>query len=198
MYLGEISRNVLLSLIDAAPKSLLFNGRSSEALNRHYGVDTAVMSEIEAVWEEGRAKKAHAGKLVEGGHAISNPESAQVPVMVNGDAGGSLLDVHSCANLTPRTAHFADVENYCAEDRSRLECIRTVLVQKLDLNVDDVSLRDAAVVRWVAHLVATRAAKLSACAVAAILVQTERAKLGGGLIPEDKHIVIGVDGRCVE
>jgi len=44
MYLGEICRNVLLSLID---RSLLFQGHSSIKLNSHYGLDTALMSTIE-------------------------------------------------------------------------------------------------------------------------------------------------------
>ena len=47
MYLGEITRNILISLVDAAPRPLLFNGRVSKQLNTHYGLDTAVMSEVE-------------------------------------------------------------------------------------------------------------------------------------------------------
>lgn len=44
---------------------------------------------------------------------------------------------------------------------------------------------------------ANRAAKLSGTAVAAIMVQTGNAKLGGGFVPEQKRFVIGVDGRPV-
>ena len=72
MYLGEITRNILLSPVDAAPKPLLFNGRSSEVLNTHYGLDTAVMSEVEEAWESGRVPAVpvkdaeHAQKLVNG------------------------------------------------------------------------------------------------------------------------------------
>lgn len=51
MYLGEITRDVLVSLIDACPKTLLLNGKSSRILNTHYGLDTSVMSEIEQAWE---------------------------------------------------------------------------------------------------------------------------------------------------
>jgi len=181
MYLGEITRNILLSLVDAAPKPLLFNGRSSDELNRHYGLDTSVMSEIEVAWEEGRVSGTVAEKEVEGGHAICNPTPTQAPVTVNGDI-----------------PHFTVVEKFSAEDQSRLERIRNILIQRLSLDADDVSLRDAAIVRWATSLVGNRAAKLSACAVAAILVQTERAKLGGGFVPEDEHIVIGVDGSLIE
>lgn len=45
MYIGEVVRNVLLHLID---NDLLFQGRSSSILNTHYGLDTALMSAIEA------------------------------------------------------------------------------------------------------------------------------------------------------
>lgn len=44
MYLGEITRNILLYLID---QGLLFDGHSSEQLNTHYGLDTALVSAIE-------------------------------------------------------------------------------------------------------------------------------------------------------
>lgn len=50
MYLGEISRNVLLSLVDAAPKPLLFNGKSTSSFNIHYGLDTSFMSDVEWAW----------------------------------------------------------------------------------------------------------------------------------------------------
>lgn len=44
MYLGEITRNIILSFID---RGLLFDSYSSPALNAHYGLDTALMSNIE-------------------------------------------------------------------------------------------------------------------------------------------------------
>jgi len=50
MYLGEIARHVMLSLVDAAPKPLLFGGKSTPALNKHYGVDTSFMSATEEAW----------------------------------------------------------------------------------------------------------------------------------------------------
>jgi len=51
MYLGEITRHILVALIDAAPKPLLFGGNTSTVLNKHYGLDTSVMSDIERAWE---------------------------------------------------------------------------------------------------------------------------------------------------
>jgi hexokinase len=51
MYLGEITRNILVALIDAAPKPLLFSGKTTTVLNKHYGLDTSVMSDVEGAWE---------------------------------------------------------------------------------------------------------------------------------------------------
>lgn len=44
MYLGEITRNILLHLVDA---SELFEGYSSDVLNEHYGFDTEFVSTVE-------------------------------------------------------------------------------------------------------------------------------------------------------
>ena len=51
MYLGEIVRTVLLSLIDAVPKPLLLNGKTTPALNTHWGLDTSVMSDVEMAYQ---------------------------------------------------------------------------------------------------------------------------------------------------
>jgi hexokinase len=45
MYLGEVVRHILLHLIK---EGLLFQGKSSPILDTHYGLDTALMSSIEA------------------------------------------------------------------------------------------------------------------------------------------------------
>lgn len=50
MYLGEILRLIILALVDAVPKPILFNGTSAPALNDHYGIDTAFMSQVEEAW----------------------------------------------------------------------------------------------------------------------------------------------------
>ena len=83
------------------------------------------------------------------------------------------------------------------EAAESLEAIRTILVEKLGFSSEDVTDQDAETVRWTCRLVATRAAKLSACAVAAVLVQTERATLGGGKSSDDERFSVGVDGRLV-
>ena len=50
MYLGELVRHILVALIDAAPKPLLFSGHSSVVFNKQYGFDTSLMSAIEEAW----------------------------------------------------------------------------------------------------------------------------------------------------
>jgi hexokinase len=50
MYLGEIVRSILVALIDATPKPLLFSGHSSPVFNKQYGFDTSIMSAIEEAW----------------------------------------------------------------------------------------------------------------------------------------------------
>lgn len=154
MYLGEIARNIILSLIDAAPKSLLFGGQSTPSLNKQWGLDTAVLSEIEEAWQG-------IGKFASGQTGTSDGE--------------------------------------------RLNHVRGVIVQRLGfVDASQVSLADADVVRQICGMVVTRAARLSACAVAAILVQTGRARCAGSgaladvpLRDEGKRIGVGVDGRFV-
>ncbi|KAJ8589890.1 hexokinase [Rhizopogon salebrosus TDB-379] len=153
MYLGEIARNVILSLIDAAPKPILFGGRSSALLNKQWGLDTALLSEIEEAWEG--------------------------------------------------LGRFSSPGQVTAEEK--LQRIQGVLAQQLELSPHDISLADADIVRQVCTLIGSRAARLSATAVAAILVHTGRARLwdGGeqssaGLKDEGKRIGVGVDGSLVE
>jgi hypothetical protein len=59
MYLGEITRLILLSLIDAntyspsgKKKALVFGGKGNEVMNTTWGVDTQYMSEVEDAWGE--------------------------------------------------------------------------------------------------------------------------------------------------
>jgi len=51
MYLGEITRNILASLVDAAPRGLVCGGKASHVINTQWGLDTSVMSAIEEAWE---------------------------------------------------------------------------------------------------------------------------------------------------
>jgi len=168
MYLGEITRNVILALVDAAPKPVLFGGKATDVINKHYGLDSAVMSNIEEAW---------------GASDVLKDESAKT------------------ATSTPLSSPLWE-PSLSPTDRARLQRVREVLVVKLRFAPADVSLRDAAIVRRVVAMVAERAAKLSGCAVAATLVQTERAVLGGGPSPsprkgEETKIGVGVDGRLV-
>lgn len=176
MYLGEITRNILLALIDAAPKSLLFNGQAgSGALNQHYGLDTSVMSDIELAW------------------AGDQPKAEPTE------------DVYGVADKLA-VLHLGDFDEVKLDEsqRERLERVREVIIHKLgfEQNPGDVSFKDAAIVRWACTLVTERAAKLSGCAVAAILVHTGYATLGTdeGIKRKDQlnangKIGVGVDGR---
>jgi hexokinase len=127
MYLGEITRNLMLSLIDASPP-VLFRGESTSSLNAHYGFDTALMSEIESA--------------------------------------------------------------------TSVDEVRKVLVDKVGFAPEAVSDADAEITLWACHIVAKRAAKLSACAVAAVLIQTGNATLDeSSNSSESSKIAVGVDGR---
>ena len=85
--------------------------------------------------------------------------------------------------------------------------MREVIIHDLgfEQTPGDVSLKDAAIVRWACTLVVERAAKLSGCAVAAVLVHTGCASLGTdeGIKRKDRlnangKIGVGVDGRRVK
>jgi hexokinase len=59
MYLGEVTRRILLSLVQAPVGSpvtgkatSLFGAKSSEVLETMWGVDTQYMSEVESAWAE--------------------------------------------------------------------------------------------------------------------------------------------------
>ncbi|KIJ56588.1 hypothetical protein M422DRAFT_22742 [Sphaerobolus stellatus SS14] len=129
MYLGEITRNVLLSLVDSYP-SQLFEGYSTPQLNSQWGFDTAVMSEVENTKTSGE--------------------------------------------------------------------IRNSLVKHFGFKPEVISDEDTKTVRRVCALVANRAAKLSGVAVAAVLVQTGYAKIGGGFSEGNDPIRIGVDGSLIQ
>ncbi|KAL7424058.1 hypothetical protein Q5752_001643 [Cryptotrichosporon argae] len=54
MYLGEITRNILLHLIDS---SVLFDGLSTPVLNTHYGFDAAFVSAVEGAQTPGDVRE---------------------------------------------------------------------------------------------------------------------------------------------
>jgi len=160
MYLGEITRHLLLSLLDATPNSLLFGGKSTSVLNNQWGLDSSVMSDVEEAW---------------------------------GNAGDLYV---------PPFATFDD-NQLTAKVRAHLEKVRQVVIKEFGFTDGDVTLRDAAIVRWASFIVAQRAALLSGVAVAAVLLQTGRASLpeaDGSYKPAKnmERINIGVDGSLVE
>jgi len=164
MYLGEVTRNILLALVDAAPKPILFGGKATEHLNKHYGLDTEMLSLVESAWS--------------GQHGNEGNAAAAAAALVEGPE-----------KLAPATLQ-------------RLKKIQEIVQEHLGYAPGEVSLRDAALVRWAAALVVQRAARLSACAVATVALQMgyvgglgkdarpAKAPAVGG-----KPYAIGIDGR---
>ncbi|KAJ7283432.1 hypothetical protein C8J57DRAFT_1054460 [Mycena rebaudengoi] len=164
MYLGEITRNIILSLVDAAPKPLLFGGKTTTALNAQWGFDTSVMSHVEEAWEGDDSEK----------------------------VGG---------NPVPQLSAFETPEKLDPLIKAKLERIRAVLVKDVSFKDGDVTLKDAAIVKWASSMVARRAALLSGVAVATVLIQTGRAVFPGQKGKPTKNepkIGVGVDGSLIE
>ncbi|KAI0029527.1 hexokinase-domain-containing protein [Vararia minispora EC-137] len=184
MYLGEITRNIFLSLIDAAPKPILFGGKATPQLNKHYGLDTELLSLVEAAWED----EEHLA-----------PSDALPPTATDKhtseEDGGKIDDAQlldftqslGASRLQTATLH-------------RLQRIRTIVVKHLGYSPEDVSLRDAALVRWACALVSRRAARLSATAVATVAVQMGRVKGIGSdaQVQGSDPIAVGVDGSLIQ
>jgi hexokinase len=172
MYLGEITRNLLLALVDAAPKPILFNGKSTERLNNHYGLDTELLSLVESAWRADAPREKDSDSKEE--HAALRDFSA------------SLVE----ERIAPATLR-------------RLNRVREIVQEHLGFAPGEVSLRDAALVQWAAALVVRRAARLSACGIAAVALQmgyvTGLGKDARAAAPsaERKPYSIGIDGRCV-
>jgi hexokinase len=218
MYLGEISRNVLLSLVDSAPSSLLFGGSSSKVLNTHYGVDTAVMSAIEEAWEappadannqcepEGDKTRTESTEGVHVGAEPIQPETSASGVTTTASAKTTTSAANAPPSAPPITrwfeSGFDEKRDVDEAVRARLANVRGVLVKELALAEEEVTLRDAAVVHWVCRLVAGRAAKLSGCAVAAVAVQTGHARLGAdanhSFDAKTGKVAVGVDGSLIQ
>jgi hexokinase len=187
MYLGEITRNVLLSLVDAAPKPILFAGKSTKQLNTHYGFDTAIMSAVEEAWE---------------GDKVVGPQPTPSQTELNGSVTlvvDDLQGVNNKPSPNPPPIWDFDEAKLTTTTKERLSAIRKIIVEQLGFAPEEVSLHDAAIVRWASSLVAQRAAKLSGCAVATVLAQTGYAKLGGSE-PYDgpDKLGVGVDGSLIQ
>ncbi|WWC61083.1 uncharacterized protein I303_103661 [Kwoniella dejecticola CBS 10117] len=125
MYLGEITRNILLHLIDS---SVLFNGYSSKTINTHYGYDAAFVSAVEGA---------------------KSPEE-----------------------------------------------VKKLIISQLGVKAEHIGEGDVEIVQWAIRVVAIRASKLAACAIAAVVQHT-----GNDKVPkdeEDKGVDVGVDGSVAE
>jgi hexokinase len=189
MYLGEITRNLFLSLVDAAPRPILFGGKASPGLNKHYGLDTEMLSLVEIAWESEEhvaPEDALPPADADAAHETTSSDSAKPSKLED----TQLLDFTrplNASSLKPATLH-------------RLQRIRGVVAKHLGYEPADVSLRDAAVVRWGCALVSRRAARLSATAVATVAVQTGRVRgVGSGATSVGKNpIAIGVDGSLIQ
>ncbi|THH21035.1 hypothetical protein EW146_g441 [Bondarzewia mesenterica] len=188
MYLGEIARNVILSLMDAAPYPILFGGKTTQLINTHYGFDTEIMSLVEAAWESDDEPTADP---IFSGPPITLAERSTEKGEPIEDA--ALLDFTKpifATSLARITLH-------------RLQKIRGVLVSKLGYAPAEVTLRDAVVVRWACSIVVRRAASLSSCAIATSLRQMGYVtELGSSVQPApnkgEGRISLGVDGSLIE
>ncbi|KAH8986337.1 hypothetical protein EDB92DRAFT_1879806 [Lactarius akahatsu] len=167
MYLGEVTRNILLALVDAAPQPILFNGKATERLNKHYGLDTEMLSFVESAW--------------------------------SGSDGGDTDDVAAAAVLVE------DPEKLAPATVQRLKRVQEIVQENLGYAPGEVSLRDAALVRWAAALVVRRSARLSACAVATVALQMGYVSgLGKDARPAvaaaagGKPYAIGIDGSLYQ
>lgn len=119
MYLGEITRNILLHMID---RGELFSGYSTEVLNTHYGFDTSFVSYVEGAKDLAEVKKI----------------------------------VHNV--LKVKEKHITE--------------------------------QDCEIVLWACNMVALRASYLSACAMATVILHTEKHRRK----EERERIDVGVDG----
>ncbi|TFY67589.1 hypothetical protein EVG20_g3881 [Dentipellis fragilis] len=185
MYLGEITRNILVALVDAAPHPILFKGKASDALNQHYGLDSEIMSHIEEAWNSeahGPTAEVVTVKLPVSDET-EHPHAEKLTEKILLDFTKPL----TAATIEPHTLH-------------RLQRIRSVIVARLGYAPEDVSLRDAAVVRWACSIVARRAALLSGCAVAVVARQMGFVKgLGKDAVSEGEGpIAVGVDGSLIQ
>jgi hexokinase len=71
--------------------------------------------------------------------------------------------------------------------------IKTIIVKQLDVDEAHVTENCSAIVQWACHVVASRAAALAACAIAAVITHT-----GNDKVPEgetDTGVDVGLDGR---
>jgi len=175
MYQGEICRNLLLYLVD---NLYLFNGYSSAQLNSHYGFDTSVMSDIETPAPDDMAN-IDPSKFIPSEPQSTSLTSTSVKPDPQPDKNWPVK-----SNAEGQAIHAAN-----ANSSAQSMVTRKVLIEQLGFKPHQVSDDDTEIVLWACRTVATRAARLSACAVAAILEQT--GKVG-------QNVDVGVDGSMVQ
>ncbi len=94
---------------------------------------------------------------------------------------------------TPLTCPPSKPDNEPASSSS--SATRKVLVQTLSIKDEYISTEDIETVRTVCKIVGTRAARLSATAIAATMIQTGNVQSTG---PQDQGVKVGVDGSVIE
>jgi len=180
MYLGEIVRLILVSLIDASPKSLLFSGHSSSVLNKQYGFDTSVMSAIEEAWIGDDP----------------SPEAFVHPAFTD----DFNLDVLS-PKVVSKLEHIKNiVVRQAGVDGTHVSLRDAAVRPNLIFHFTFPLVVTFQIVRWICSLVARRAALLSGVAISAVLIQQGYASFVGENKPirnQNDTLDIGVDGRCV-
>ncbi|EIW83575.1 hypothetical protein CONPUDRAFT_99077 [Coniophora puteana RWD-64-598 SS2] len=194
MFLGEVARNAFLSLVDAGA---LFGGKLSAQMGTQWGFDTELMSAVEEAWA---GVGAHAPMAVGGGLG------GEIPVrMDDGKEGTDGPAVPPLSSLVPGN------ESISSDQRAALDRVRSVLIAHCGYAENEVSLRDAMIVRRIVVAIAQRGAQLAGCGVAAVLVQMGFASHLRGESSSDveangdvkaaeveRRINMGVDGSLIE
>lgn len=93
------------------------------------------------------------------------------------------------------TAYMSAIEADTQDAASPTSATRKVLVQTMQIKDEYVSAEDVETVRTICNIVGTRAARLSAVAIAATMVQTGNVQ-GTGL--NDDGVKVGMDGSVIE
>jgi len=174
MYQGEICRNLLLYLID---NNYLFNGYGAAQINSHYGLDTSIMSDIETPAPEN----------------LSDNPALLIPAV---PLGTSMTSTSVKPDPQPdhdwhKKTKAANEELHAANANSSAQSVQTrrILIEQLGYLPHQVTDQDTQIVLWACRTVATRAARMSGCAVAATLEQTNNV---------GKNVDVGVDGSMVQ